>query len=99
MDHHSPLPTPTEDHNRFDPSDSSTFVSTNDSLSIEYGTGSMTGILGYDTVTVRPGIPAPPSHGSGDTGAAPTRTEPLSLSPSPQPGCGHQGHRPNLRAG
>ncbi|KFQ98088.1 Pepsin A, partial [Opisthocomus hoazin] len=41
-----------EDHNRFDPSDSSTFVSTNDSLSIEYGTGSMTGILGYDTVTV-----------------------------------------------
>ncbi|NXK49537.1 PEPA protein, partial [Chauna torquata] len=39
-------------HNRFDPSDSSTFVSTNESVSITYGTGSMTGILGYDTVTV-----------------------------------------------
>ncbi|XP_009978637.1 PREDICTED: pepsin A-like isoform X1 [Tauraco erythrolophus] len=39
-------------HNRFNPDDSSTFVSTNDSLSITYGTGSMTGILGYDTVTV-----------------------------------------------
>ncbi|KAK2525196.1 hypothetical protein Q9233_008907 [Columba guinea] len=32
--------------------DSSTFVSTNESLSIFYGTGSMTGVLGYDTVTV-----------------------------------------------
>ncbi|KAM9223716.1 LOW QUALITY PROTEIN: pepsin A-like [Leptosomus discolor] len=39
-------------HNRFNPSASSTFVSTNDSVSIAYGTGSMTGILGYDTVTV-----------------------------------------------
>uniref|UniRef100_A0A8B9DQM9 pepsin A n=1 Tax=Anser cygnoides TaxID=8845 RepID=A0A8B9DQM9_ANSCY len=34
------------------PSPSSTYVSTNDSVSIFYGTGSMTGILGYDTVTV-----------------------------------------------
>ncbi|NXS62536.1 PEPA protein, partial [Brachypteracias leptosomus] len=39
-------------HHRFNPNISSTFVPTNDSLSITYGTGSMTGILGYDTVTV-----------------------------------------------
>ncbi|NWH53911.1 PEPA protein, partial [Fregata magnificens] len=39
-------------HNRFNPADSSTFVSTNDSVSIAYGTGSMTGVLGYDTVIV-----------------------------------------------
>ncbi|XP_009667122.1 pepsin A [Struthio camelus] len=39
-------------HNRFNPADSSTFEGTNDSLSIQYGTGSMTGILGYDTVDV-----------------------------------------------
>lgn len=45
---------PSGNHNRFNPSESSTFVSTNDSVSIAYGTGSMTGILGYDTVTVRP---------------------------------------------
>ncbi|KAI6068373.1 Pepsin A-like protein [Aix galericulata] len=41
-----------ENHKRFNPSESSTFVSTNESVSIAYGTGSMTGILGYDTVTV-----------------------------------------------
>uniref|UniRef100_A0A8B9FM44 pepsin A n=1 Tax=Amazona collaria TaxID=241587 RepID=A0A8B9FM44_9PSIT len=40
------------DHKRFNPADSSTFVSTNDSLYIAYGTGSMSGILGYDTVQV-----------------------------------------------
>ncbi|NXE30319.1 PEPA protein, partial [Ardeotis kori] len=39
-------------HKRFNPAASSTYVGTNDSLSIAYGTGSMTGILGYDTVTV-----------------------------------------------
>ncbi|NXI36000.1 PEPA protein, partial [Galbula dea] len=39
-------------HNLFNPADSSTFISTNDSVSISYGTGSMTGVLGYDTVTV-----------------------------------------------
>ncbi|KAI4902289.1 hypothetical protein NFI96_034711, partial [Prochilodus magdalenae] len=39
-------------HNQFNPEDSSTFQSTNESLSIQYGTGSMTGVLGYDTVTV-----------------------------------------------
>ncbi|NWS77138.1 PEPA protein, partial [Crotophaga sulcirostris] len=39
-------------HNRFNPSASSTYVGTNDSVSIAYGTGSMTGVLGYDTVDV-----------------------------------------------
>ncbi|XP_068026183.1 pepsin A-5 [Melanerpes formicivorus] len=39
-------------HNRFNPAASSTFVGTNYSVSIAYGTGSMTGVLGYDTVTV-----------------------------------------------
>ncbi|NXR83240.1 PEPA protein, partial [Pycnonotus jocosus] len=39
-------------HNRFNPAQSSTFLSTNDTLFIAYGTGSMTGILGYDTVDV-----------------------------------------------
>ncbi|NXP25788.1 PEPA protein, partial [Scytalopus superciliaris] len=39
-------------HNRFNPSASSTFLSTNDTLFIAYGTGSMSGVLGYDTVNV-----------------------------------------------
>ncbi|NXQ13848.1 PEPA protein, partial [Peucedramus taeniatus] len=39
-------------HNRFNPAESSTFLSTNDTLFIAYGTGSMTGILGYDIVNV-----------------------------------------------
>ncbi|XP_014648363.1 PREDICTED: pepsin A-5-like [Ceratotherium simum simum] len=39
-------------HNRFNPEDSSTYEATSESVSIEYGTGSMTGILGYDTVKV-----------------------------------------------
>uniref|UniRef100_A0A8C0V477 pepsin A n=1 Tax=Cyanistes caeruleus TaxID=156563 RepID=A0A8C0V477_CYACU len=39
-------------HNRFNPVESSTFLSTNDTLFIAYGTGSMTGVLGYDTVNV-----------------------------------------------
>ncbi|XP_078514910.1 pepsin A-like [Lissotriton helveticus] len=39
-------------HNRFSPSSSSTFQSTSTSLSIGYGTGSMTGVLGYDNVEV-----------------------------------------------
>ncbi|XP_068253893.1 pepsin A-like [Nyctibius grandis] len=39
-------------HDRFNPSESSTFVATQQSVSIAYGTGSMTGFLGYDTVTV-----------------------------------------------
>nr|XP_012309783.1 pepsin A isoform X1 [Aotus nancymaae] len=39
-------------HNRFNPEDSSTYEATSQTLSITYGTGSMTGILGYDTVQV-----------------------------------------------
>uniref|UniRef100_A0A8C3SWU8 pepsin A n=1 Tax=Chelydra serpentina TaxID=8475 RepID=A0A8C3SWU8_CHESE len=39
-------------HNKFNPSDSSTYQATSQSLSIQYGTGSMTGILAYDTVQV-----------------------------------------------
>ncbi|NXG57006.1 PEPA protein, partial [Hemiprocne comata] len=39
-------------HRRFNPVDSSTFLSTNDTLEIVYGSGSMTGVLGYDTITV-----------------------------------------------
>ncbi|XP_067875409.1 pepsin A-like [Heterodontus francisci] len=39
-------------HKKFSPSRSSTYRATNQPLSIQYGSGSMTGILGYDTVTV-----------------------------------------------
>ncbi|XP_075404152.1 pepsin A [Tenrec ecaudatus] len=39
-------------HNRFNPQKSSTYQATSQTVSIAYGTGSMTGILGYDTVQV-----------------------------------------------
>ncbi|KAL6458910.1 hypothetical protein MHYP_G00323820 [Metynnis hypsauchen] len=39
-------------HDRLNPQNSSTFQSTSEALSIAYGTGSMTSVLGYDTVTV-----------------------------------------------
>ncbi|XP_075698966.1 pepsin A-like [Rhinoderma darwinii] len=39
-------------HHMFNPQESSTFQATNTPLSIQYGTGSMTGYLGYDTVQV-----------------------------------------------
>ncbi|KAF7705632.1 pepsin A-like [Silurus meridionalis] len=39
-------------HVRFNPQASSTFQATNQPLSIQYGTGSMTGFLGYDTIGV-----------------------------------------------
>ncbi|KAJ1121243.1 hypothetical protein NDU88_009361 [Pleurodeles waltl] len=39
-------------HNMFNPAASSTFKSINESLSIAYGTGSMTGVLASDTVQV-----------------------------------------------
>ncbi|XP_042737922.1 pepsin A [Lagopus leucura] len=39
-------------HNVFNPYKSSTYVSTNETVYIAYGTGSMSGILGYDTVAV-----------------------------------------------
>ncbi|KAF7695347.1 pepsin A-like [Silurus meridionalis] len=41
-----------QNHNKFNPTQSSTFQTRNQALSIQYGTGSMTGYLGYDTVTV-----------------------------------------------
>ncbi|XP_074119069.1 chymosin-like [Sminthopsis crassicaudata] len=41
-----------QNHQRFSPSESSTFQSTQEPLSIQYGTGSMEGVLGYDTVIV-----------------------------------------------
>ncbi|XP_031421353.2 pepsin A-like [Clupea harengus] len=39
-------------HQKFNPKSSSSFQSTQQTLQIQYGTGSMTGILGYDTVGV-----------------------------------------------
>ena len=50
------LPLPA-DHNRFNPEDSSTYEATSESVSITYGTGSMTGVLGYDTVRVSTSCP------------------------------------------
>ncbi|XP_032949340.1 chymosin-like [Rhinolophus ferrumequinum] len=41
-----------QNHHRFNPSKSSTFRNLNEPLSIQYGTGSMEGILGTDTVTI-----------------------------------------------
>ncbi|XP_053103444.1 embryonic pepsinogen-like [Hemicordylus capensis] len=46
------ISTACQGHNRFSPSQSSTFRRTQRTVSIQYGTGSMTGILGYDTVLV-----------------------------------------------
>ncbi|XP_038675945.1 pepsin A-2/A-3-like [Scyliorhinus canicula] len=40
------------DHHKFVPQDSSTFQMSNKYMSIRYGTGSMTGVLGYDTLRV-----------------------------------------------
>uniref|UniRef100_A0A673APV7 pepsin A n=1 Tax=Sphaeramia orbicularis TaxID=375764 RepID=A0A673APV7_9TELE len=41
-----------QNHDRFNPGLSSTYRHNGQPLSIQYGTGSMTGFLGYDTVTV-----------------------------------------------
>ncbi|XP_036129290.1 chymosin-like [Molossus molossus] len=41
-----------QNHHRFDPAKSSTFQDMGEPLTIQYGTGSMEGVLGYDTVTV-----------------------------------------------
>ncbi|XP_072494525.1 gastricsin-like [Notamacropus eugenii] len=40
-------------HTQFNPSDSSTFTSSDQTFSIEYGSGSLTGVFGYDTVTIQ----------------------------------------------
>lgn len=42
-----------DNHDKFDPSKSSTYRYDGTQLRIQYGTGSMTGFLAYDTVTVR----------------------------------------------
>uniref|UniRef100_A0A8C3HYH9 Peptidase A1 domain-containing protein n=1 Tax=Chrysemys picta bellii TaxID=8478 RepID=A0A8C3HYH9_CHRPI len=39
-------------HRRFNPKKSSTYQATSQSISIQYGTGSMTGFLAYDTVQI-----------------------------------------------
>uniref|UniRef100_A0A8B9KEG2 Peptidase A1 domain-containing protein n=1 Tax=Astyanax mexicanus TaxID=7994 RepID=A0A8B9KEG2_ASTMX len=39
-------------HNLFNPNESSTYESNNQPFSITYGTGSVQGVIGYDTVTV-----------------------------------------------
>ncbi|XP_060786817.1 pepsin A-like [Neoarius graeffei] len=41
-----------QNHDQFNPHQSSTFQTSNQCISIAYGTGSMTGFLGYDIVTV-----------------------------------------------
>uniref|UniRef100_A0A7M4E5H2 Embryonic pepsinogen-like n=1 Tax=Crocodylus porosus TaxID=8502 RepID=A0A7M4E5H2_CROPO len=41
-----------QNHQRFDPSKSSTYHSTGANISIQYGTGSMTGVVGSDTVLI-----------------------------------------------
>ena len=61
------------DHNRFNPEDSSTYEATSESISITYGTGSMTGVLRYNTVRVSTcwltTSPCPaPGPASGDPG-------------------------------
>lgn len=58
-----------EKHHRFDPAKSSTFRDLGKPLSIQYGTGSMEGVLGTDTVIVSgPPRPAPPGALGGRTG-------------------------------
>ncbi|XP_059509342.1 gastricsin-like [Stegostoma tigrinum] len=43
---------PCRNHARFNPTQSSTFTSSGQTVSISYGSGSMSGYLGYDTVNV-----------------------------------------------
>ncbi|XP_044307238.1 gastricsin-like [Varanus komodoensis] len=40
-------------HPLFDPSQSSTYSSNGQTFSLQYGTGSLTGVFGYDTVTIQ----------------------------------------------
>uniref|UniRef100_A0A8D0GRQ6 Peptidase A1 domain-containing protein n=1 Tax=Sphenodon punctatus TaxID=8508 RepID=A0A8D0GRQ6_SPHPU len=40
-------------HPLFNPSDSSTYSSNDQTFSLQYGTGSLTGLFGYDTVTIQ----------------------------------------------
>lgn len=47
---------PCNNHPLFNPSQSSTYSSNGQTFSIQYGSGSLTGVFGYDTVTIQ-GIP------------------------------------------
>uniref|UniRef100_A0A8C6VFT9 Peptidase A1 domain-containing protein n=1 Tax=Naja naja TaxID=35670 RepID=A0A8C6VFT9_NAJNA len=47
---------PCNNHQLFNPSQSSTYSSNGQTFSIQYGSGSLTGVFGYDTVTIQ-GIP------------------------------------------
>ncbi|XP_040508620.1 gastricsin isoform X1 [Gallus gallus] len=40
-------------HNEFDPNESSTFSTQDEFFSLQYGSGSLTGIFGFDTVTIQ----------------------------------------------
>lgn len=66
-------------HNRFDPRKSSTYKGTNQKLSVAYGTGSMTGVLGYDTVQVSAAGPSPCTA----VGPAPRDRVPRTSTPEP----------------
>lgn len=69
-------------HQRFDPARSSTYRSTTTSVATWYGTGSMVGVLAYDTVTVSiQGV----QGGQGETWCTP-RPSPLSPSDWEHPG-------------
>lgn len=46
------FPFPAASHTRFNPSLSSTYSTNEQTFSLQYGSGSLTGILGYDTLTV-----------------------------------------------
>ncbi|NXC20311.1 PEPC protein, partial [Corythaeola cristata] len=41
------------DHRKFNPSESSTFINNGQSYTISYGSGSLTVVLGYDTLTIQ----------------------------------------------
>lgn len=96
---HSPWVCVSESHHRFDPAKSSTFQNLNKPLSIQYGTGSMQGFLGLDTVTVsgawgQPGLtfPSPPAAlppgrpGSGGLHLQLGQRGPLGPAPAPRGG-------------
>jgi gastricsin len=52
------LPPPAATHTRFNPSKSSTYYTEGKTFSLQYGTGSLTGFFGYDTLTVS-AVPSP----------------------------------------
>lgn len=47
-----PLLSHTDNHAKFNPSDSSTFTSNGQTYTLSYGSGELTVVLGYDTLTV-----------------------------------------------